>query len=55
MALKAVYGLIAAALVITFLSAPAIKLKDPALTAVIIIGVLMMLVDLWQSLQAKDD
>ena len=55
MALKAVYGVIAAALVVIYLLAPAIKLKDPALTAVIIVGILMMLIDLWQSLQSKDD
>ena len=55
MVLKAVYGVIAAALVVVYLAAPAIKLKDPALTAVIIIGILMMLIDLWQSMKSKDD
>ena len=54
MVLKAIYGVIAAALVTVYLLAPAIKLKDPALTAVLIIGVLMMAIDLWQSLR-KDD
>lgn len=55
MALKAVFGIIAAALVVVYLLAPAIKLKDPALTAVLIIGILMMAIDLWQSLRSKDD
>jgi tetrahydromethanopterin S-methyltransferase subunit D len=55
MALKIVAGIIAAALVIAFLAPPILKLQDIALGAVILIGVAMMLVDLWQSLQSKDD
>jgi len=55
MALKIVAAIIAAALLIAFLAPPALKLKDVALSAVIAIGVVMMLVDLWQSLQSKDD
>ena len=54
MVLKAVFGFIAATLVVVYLLAPAIKLKDPALTAVIIVGILMMLIDMWQSIR-KDD
>lgn len=48
-------GIIAATLLIAFLAPPALKLKDPALAAVILIGVVMMLVDLWQSLRSGDD
>jgi hypothetical protein len=55
MAFKIFAGIIAAALLIAFLAPPAIKLQDYALIAVIAIGVAMMLVDLWQSLQSKDD
>ncbi|HUG25243.1 hypothetical protein [Piscinibacter sp.] len=55
MALKILAGIIAAVLLIAFLAPPAIKLQDPALIAVMAIGVGMMLVDLWQSLQSKDD
>lgn len=55
MALKIFAGIVAAVLLIAFLSPPAIKLQDPALLAVMAIGVVMMLVDLWQSLQSKDD
>jgi hypothetical protein len=31
------------------------KLKDVALGVIILIGIVMMLMDLWQSLQSKDD
>jgi hypothetical protein len=55
MAYKIVAGIIAAALVIAFLAPPVVKLQDVALSAVILIGIAMMLVDLWQSLQSRDD
>jgi len=55
MALKIIAGIIAALLLVAFLAPPVLKLKDEALTAVVLIGVVMMLVDLWQSLKAKDD
>jgi predicted tellurium resistance membrane protein TerC len=54
MIFKFVAGLIAAALVLAFLLPPAIKLKDLALAIVIGIGVVMMLVDLYQSLRRHD-
>lgn len=55
MAFKIVAGIIAAVLLLAFLAPPAVKLQDLALLAVMGIGVVMMLVDLWQSLQSKDD
>lgn len=55
MAFKIVAGVIAATLLIAFLAPPAVKLKEVSLIAVMLIGVGMMLVDLWQSLQSKDD
>jgi hypothetical protein len=55
MALKIVAGIIAIVLLLAFVAPPVVKLQDVALTAVIVIGVVMMLVDLWQSLQSKDD
>ncbi|MGD9952670.1 MAG: hypothetical protein AB7S87_08840 [Burkholderiales bacterium] len=55
MAFKIVAGVIAATLLVAFLAPPAVKLKEGALIAVMLIGVGMMLVDLWQSLQSKDD
>lgn len=55
MAIKILGGIIATILLLAFLAPPVLKLQDVALGAVILIGVVMMLVDLWQSLQSKDD
>ena len=51
---KIIAGLVAAALLLTYMAPVVLKLKDGALWTVVVIGVAMMLVDLWQSLQ-KDD
>jgi len=55
MAFKILAGIIAIILMVAFLAPPALKLQDLALSGVILIGIVMMLVDLWQSLQSKDD
>ena len=55
MALKILAGIVAVLLLGAFLAPPVIKLQDFALTGVILAGFVMMLVDLWQSLQSKDD
>lgn len=55
MASKIVYGLIALALALAFLAPPVVKLKEVVLGIVILIGVAMMVVDLWQSLRSKDE
>ena len=55
MAFKILAGVVAMVLMIAYLAPPIYKLKDVALGIVIAIGVAMMLVDLWQSLQSKDD
>jgi len=55
MPIKIFAAIVAVALVLGFLGAPVFKLKEVALGVVILIGVVMMLVDLWQSLQSKDD
>ena len=55
MPFKIFAGLIALVIMLTYLAAPVIKLKDIALGVVVLIGVAMMLVDLWDSLQSKDD
>lgn len=54
MILKIVAGLIAVALVLIYLAPPVYKLRDVELGVVVAIGVILMLVDLWQSLR-KDD
>ena len=55
MPFKILAGVVAVALMFAYLLPPVLKLKDFALGAVICIGIAMMLVDLWQSLQSKDD
>ena len=54
-ALKIFAGLIAVSLVLIYLSPVVLRLREPALTIVVLSGVIMMLVDLWQSLRSKDD
>ncbi len=54
MILKTVAGLIAVALVLIYLAPPVYKLREVELGVVVAIGVILMLVDLWQSLH-KDD
>jgi hypothetical protein len=55
MAFRIFAGLVAVALMLLYLVPPVIKLKDFELGAVILVGLAMMLVDLWQSIQSKDD
>jgi hypothetical protein len=54
MIMKIVAGLIAIVLMIAYLVPPAIKLKDLALAIVIVIGVALMLLDLWESLWERE-
>jgi hypothetical protein len=54
MAFKILAGVVAMVLMIAFLVPPIYKLKDVALASIVAIGIVMMLIDLWQSLQ-KDD
>jgi hypothetical protein len=53
--LKFVAGGFAVFLMLLYLSPVVWKLKQPALTVVVLVGVAMMLVDLWQSLKAKEE
>ena len=55
MPIKIFAAVVAVVLVLCFLAPPVLKLKDVALGVVILIGIVMMLVDLWQSLQKKED
>ena len=52
---KILVGVIAAALFLVYLAPVVLRLKEVALWVVVLLGVGMMLVDLWQSLQSKDD
>ena len=54
MIVKVVSGIIALSLMIAFVLPPALKLKHAGLAIVIAIGVVLMLIDLWQSLFEND-
>lgn len=55
MSIKIFAAIVAVALLLAFTIPVVVKLKEVALGVVILIGIAMMLVDLWQSLQSKDD
>jgi hypothetical protein len=48
-------GVVAVVLVLGYVGPVVIRVADPALVVVVLIGVGLMLADLWQSLQSKDD
>lgn len=54
MPFKILASIVAAALLIVFIGPVVVKLKDAALSAVVLIGVTMMIVDIWQSLKSDD-
>ena len=55
MGIKIFAAIVAIVLMIAFLAPMVFKLKDVALGCIILIGIAMMLIDLWQSLQAKEE
>ena len=55
MGIKIFAAIVAIVHMIAFLAPMVFKLKDVALGCIILIGIAMMLVDLWQSLQAKEE
>jgi len=55
MAIKIVAGLVALILMLGYLLPPVFKLKEVDLGIVILAGLAMMAVDLWQSIKSKDD
>ncbi len=55
MPIKIFAAIVAVVLTLAFLTPVVFKLKDIALGVIILIGITMMLVDLWQSLKSKDD
>ena len=54
MAVKIFSAAVAMALVLAFLLPPVVKLKDVPLGLTILLGLVMMAVDLWQSLRKED-
>lgn len=55
MILKTIAGVVGAALMLIYMAPVVWRLQDVALWIVAGTGAVMMLVDLWQSLQSKDD
>lgn len=55
MAFKIFTGILAAVLLLLFVSPVVVKLKEISLTAVVLIGVIMMITDIWQALKSKAD
>ena len=55
MAIKIFSGIVAVILMLVYLTPAMLKLRDPALVLVILVGIALMLYDLWQSLQSKND
>jgi hypothetical protein len=55
MPIKILGGVVAIVLMLAYVGPVVIKLREPALTVVALTGVVMMLVDLWQSLKSKGD
>ena len=47
MAFKIFAGIVAVTLLLAYVAAPVIKLKDVALGIVVLIGIILMLIDLW--------
>lgn len=52
---KIVMGLIALAMALAFFAPPAIKLKDPAMIIIILIGVAAMIYSFIEVVREKDD
>jgi hypothetical protein len=55
MAFKIFAGILAMALLVAYIGAPAVKLKEIPLVIVAFIGIAMAAVDLWQSLKSAED
>ena len=52
--MKLLFGLIGALLMIAFLASFVLKVREPAMVAVVVIGLVMMLVDIWQARNEPD-
>ena len=55
MAFKIFAGIVALVLLVGFVLPHVLKLEELPLTIVVGAGIVMMLVDLWQSLKSRDD
>ena len=55
MTFKIVCGLVAVVLMLAYLLPPLFKLKEVDLAVAILLGIALMLADLWKSLKSKED
>ena len=55
MPFKIIGGIVGALLLLAYMAPVVLRLKEVALWVICLIGVGMMLVDLWESLQSKED
>lgn len=55
MPFKIIASIVAAALLLIFIGPVVVKLKDVALSCVVLIGVVMMVVDIWHALRSEED
>jgi ABC-type branched-subunit amino acid transport system permease subunit len=55
MAFKIFSGIVAAALLLIFIGPVVVKLKEISLSIVVLIGLVMMVTDIWHALSSKDD
>jgi membrane-bound ClpP family serine protease len=51
---KLIFGLIGAAMMVAFLASFALKVMEPSMMVVIVIGLVMMVADLWQARDEAD-
>lgn len=52
--MKLLFGLFGAALMVAFLASFVVKVREPAMVVVVLIGVAMMAIDLWQARDEPD-
>ncbi len=52
--MKLLFGLIGAVMMLAFLASFVIKVREPAMIVVVLVGVVMMGVDLWQARNEAD-
>lgn len=52
--MKLWFGLLGALMLITFLASFVVKVREPAMIIVVLVGVIMALVDLWQARDEPD-
>ncbi len=55
MVFKILASIVAALLLLIFIGPVVVKLKDIALTVVVLIGVVMMATDIWNSFRSRDE